>query len=179
MTWSFHYSLVTFPQLFGEEQPQGRGQGREPDVHMHHGTQGRGERPQRNGQGTAGQLDEPGGRGSGDRRTISWVHGGPDHVRDTVQHGSSGIAVLEDRGPAHRLGLRGVLDEDHDQNGLPGAGEARLRRRYRLLRQSLALGRHARRWSGGTPPLAVRSGQNYHPAQVSISIVVMYLKRKA
>lgn len=143
---SNEWSLIEF-QLFGEEQSQGRGQGGEPDVHMHDEHAGRGERAQGIGQGNNGELDEPGGRGQGDRRTVPGVHGGPDHVRDTVQHGPVELAVLENRRPTDGLGVRRVLDAHHDPDRVSGAGEARLVR-GRLLRQSVALGRQAGRRYG-------------------------------
>jgi len=145
-------------KLFGEKQSQGRGQGGEPDVHMHEGTQGRGERSKGFGQGTAGQLVEPCRCGRGDRRAVPGLYAGPDHVRDTLQHGTARLAVLEDRRPAHRLGVRGVFDARHDPDGRPSARATRLggRRRRRVLRQGTALGRQAgRQRPNGTPALAL------------------------
>lgn len=135
---------------------------------MHDGPEGRGERAEgRLGQGTAGQLDESGGGGRGDRPTVPGLHGRSDHVRDTVQHGTVALAVFENRRPAHRLGVRRVLDAHHDPDGSQSTGETGIVRR-RLFRQGAALGRPARGRPDRQSAVALRSRQNHNPAQVSI-----------
>lgn len=41
----------------------------------------------------------------------------PHHVRHSLQHGTHQLAPLQDRDPAHRLGLRGGQHAHHDPDG--------------------------------------------------------------
>ena len=115
-------------QLPGALGPRGRGPGGGPHLHRLGGPHRRRAhqqlaRPHRAEGRTAGALP---GR-----------HGGPDHVRDPLQHGPAGIAHLPDRRATHRLGLRGGEHADHGPHRRRGAGRAR---RGRQLRAVPALG---------------------------------------
>lgn len=143
---------------------------------MHQGAKGRGERAPRVSQGTAGQLDEPGGRGPGDRRAVPGLHARQDHVRDTVQHGPVELSVLQDRRAAHRLAVRRVLDAHHDPGGHPSARQTRLARHRRLLCQGAALGRYARRRTRRTSAMALRSRPHHHSAQVSTTSIFIIIR---
>lgn len=138
---------------------------------MHKRTKDRGERAPWIGQGTVRQLDESGGRGSGDWRAVPGLHAWQDDVRDPFQHGPVELSILQDRRTTHRFAVRRVLDASHDPHGDPSARETRLTRSRQLLRQGVALGRHASRRTHRTSALALRSRPHHHPAQVSTTNV--------
>ena len=84
------------------------------------------------------QLARAGGDADGAEGAVRRVDGGPHAVRGAVLDGPARLADLLHRGAADRLGVRRLLDADHDAHGPAGAGGAR---RRRGLRAVPALGR--------------------------------------
>ena len=105
------------------------------------------------------QLARAGGDAQGARRsclTGSMLR--PDDVRGAVLDGPARVADLLHRRAADRLGLRRVLDADHDPDGPAGARRARRGRRVRAVP---ALGRLPALSGRGTVPWPCNAENKY------------------
>ena len=92
---------------------------------------------------------------------VHGLHAGPDDVRRALLHGPPRQPDRPHRRRAHRLGLRGRLDADHDEDGdraARGPGRGGRVRPLPALRRDAARTRAARR------ALAMQRGQQVHRA---------------
>ncbi len=117
---------------------------RGPDVHL------LGERGRR---GADEQLARPRGDARDAHRAVPGLHARPHDVRRAVLDGPAWLADRSRGRAAHRLGLRGRVDADHDPHG---PGRPRGARQRRGLRAVPALGGHAAGRRRGRRPVAVQ-----------------------